>query len=81
MWKYITTERIETEYESYNGWTHKYDVPRHYVIHKIMNGKEIVVEATELINTKRNKQVAKNFQTIVDAVNGALLESGNRPVC
>ncbi len=81
MWKYITTERIETEYESYNGWIHKYDVPRHYVIHKIMNGKEIVVEATELINTKRNKQVAKNFQTIVDAVNGALLELGNRPVC
>jgi hypothetical protein len=80
MWKYTTSERIETEYESFNGWTHKYDMPRHYIIHRIMNNKEIVVETAELINTKRSKQVAKNFQTIVDAVNGTLLESGNRPV-
>lgn len=56
MWRYVTTERIDTEYESYNGWTHKYDVPRHYIIHRIMNGKEIVVEAMELINTKRNNK-------------------------
>lgn len=69
MWEYKTVEHIETEYESYNGWTHKYDIPRKFVNHRIMNGKEVVIEMTALVNTKLNKQITKNFITIVEAVN------------
>jgi hypothetical protein len=75
MWEYRTFEYIATTYEGYSGWEHKYDVPRHYVIHKILRlGKtgsilEVIAEHEALINTKLSKQIAKNFQIIVDAVN------------
>lgn len=75
-WTYTTTEYTVTEYESYKGYNHKYDTPRHYINHRIVRlgktGKsvETIVEMTAQVNTKLSKQIAKNFTTIVDAVNG-----------
>lgn len=81
-WTYTTTEYTVTEYESYNGYSHKYDTPRHYITHRIVrlgkneNTLETIVEMTAQVNTKLSKQIAKNFTTIVNAVNGKLAESG-----
>ena len=87
MWKYITKEFSVTEYEGYNGYMHKYEQPKHYIRHRIVRlGKtgnilETIVDISLLDGTRESIRTTKNFQTIVDAVNGELPESGNGPVC
>lgn len=80
MWEYLTTTKTVSEYESFKGYNHKFDTPRVYLVHKIIDGKETIIEATELINTKQNKKTAKNFQAIVDAMNFYLEEKENEKV-
>lgn len=69
-WEYRKTSRVETEYESYSGYTHKYEKPREFIIHQIITkGKKIITEASFFASSPENKTTEENYQLIVQAVN------------
>jgi hypothetical protein len=75
MWEYEEKPYEVTEYESYNGWTHKYKEPRNIVRHRIVRkGKtnrelETIVEYETIARSKNYKKTRDNFIKIVTAVN------------
>lgn len=75
MWEYKEVPHTVTEYESYNGYTHKFTQPQNLVQHRIVRvGKtkrelETIVEQETIARSKSYKRVRDNFIKIVIAVN------------
>jgi hypothetical protein len=74
-WEYIKSSRVETEYESYKGYTRKYSSPVEFNTHKIVRrGKtnkvlEVILEQTVRANSPLDKKIEDNYKFIVMAVN------------